>query len=165
MPWAKTPSPTLSSAERAAEPPPGSAALSRAESLAMRFPISMGVLLLCAFFASQQAHADGDPARGEEIYRRCMACHSIEHDLVGPHHAGLFGRKAGSVPDFPYSQAMRNSGIVWGEATLDVFLKNPQARVPGSFMTFAGLPDDGERADVIAYLKEATAIPPQADKN
>ena len=131
----------------------------------MRFTIAMGVLLLGLLFAQQRAYADGDPARGAEIYRRCMACHSIEHDLVGPHHAGLFGRKAGSVPDFPYSPAMRNSGIVWNEATLDVFLKNPQARVPGSYMTFAGLPDDTERADVIAYLKRATAIPPQANKN
>jgi cytochrome c len=130
----------------------------------MRLPILFGVLLLFTLFAQHPADAGGDPARGEEIYRRCMACHSIEHDLVGPHHAGLFGRKAGSVPDFPYSEAMRNSGIVWGEATLDVFLKNPQARVPGSYMTFAGLPDDTERADVIAYLKKATVIP-QAGKN
>jgi cytochrome c len=130
----------------------------------MRFPLSTGILLLFALFTERPAQADGDPARGAEIYRRCMACHSIEHDLVGPHHAGLFGRKAGSVPDFPYSQAMRNSGIVWNEATLDVFLKNPQARVPGSFMTFAGLPGDTERADVIAYLKQATAISP-AGKN
>ena len=119
----------------------------------------VGVTLCFVLISIATARADGDPARGAEVYRRCMACHSIEHDLVGPHHAGLFGRKAGSVAGFNYSPAMRNSGITWNEQTLDVFLKNPQARVPGSYMTFAGLPDDTERADVIAYLKQATAIP------
>jgi cytochrome c len=125
----------------------------------MYFLTLVGAVLSFSLIVISSARADGDPARGAEIYRRCMACHSFEHDLVGPHHAGLFGRKAGSVEGFNYSPAMRNSGIVWNEATLDVFLTNPQARVPGSYMTFAGLPDDTERADVIAFLKQATAIP------
>ena len=125
----------------------------------MHFLAVLGLVLSLSLVAVSSARADGDLARGAEVYRRCMACHSIDHDLVGPHHAGLFGRKAGSVEGFNYSPAMRNSGIVWNEQTLDVFLKNPQARVPGSYMTFAGLPDDIERADVIAYLKAATAIP------
>ena len=71
----------------------------------------------------------------------------------------LFGRRAGSVQGFAYSDAMRNSGIVWSETTLDQFLTNPQAYVPGTRMTFTGLPDAQERADVIAYLKEATKVP------
>jgi len=117
------------------------------------------LLLLAGLFWANNAFADGDAARGELIYQRCQLCHSIRTDDVGPHHAGLFGRHAGSVPDFPYSDAMRNSGIVWSEATLDQFLTNPQAYVPGTRMTFAGLPDAQERADVIAYLKEATKLP------
>ena len=130
----------------------------------MYFLATLGLVLSLSLVAMGSARADGDPARGAEVYRRCMACHSIDHDLVGPRHAGLFGRKAGSVAGFNYSPAMRNSGIVWDATTLDVFLRNPQARVPGSYMTFAGLPDDQERADVIAYLKQATAIPAAANK-
>lgn len=63
--------------------------------------------------------ADGDPARGEQIYHRCQGCHSIDANRVGPRHAGLFGRRAGSLDDYSYSDAMRDSGIVWNEATLD----------------------------------------------
>jgi len=78
---------------------------------------------------------------------------------VGPRHAGLFGRHAGRVPGFAYSDAMRKSQIIWSEATLDAFLTNPQSYVPGTRMTFTGLPDPQERADVIAYLKIATKLP------
>ena len=123
----------------------------------MRFTTLLGVLLLCALFTQQSAQAGGDPARGEEIYRRCMACHSIEHDLVGPHHAGLFGRKAGSLPGYDYSPAMRAAGWIWDAATLDRFLANPRGVVPGTKMGFAGVQDPDERADLIAYLQRATA--------
>jgi len=98
----------------------------------------------------------GDPGRGEQIYHRCQGCHSIDRNRVGPMHKGLFGRKAGSVPGFDYSQAMKESGIVWSEQTLDLFLQGPRKMVPGTKMTFAGVPDAQERADLIAYLKEAT---------
>lgn len=98
----------------------------------------------------------GDPGRGALIYERCMGCHSIDYDRVGPHHRGLFGRPAGSVAGFDYSDAMKRSGIVWSEATLDKFLASPRGFVPGTRMGFAGIPDDQERADVIAYLKDAT---------
>lgn len=114
--------------------------------------------LVVSILPALAARAGGDPVHGAEIYQRCQACHSIEHDLVGPRHAGLFGRNAGSVPGFPYSEAMRNSGITWSETTLNAFLSGPQAYVPGTFMTFTGLPDPRERADVIAYLKEATKL-------
>jgi len=115
-------------------------------------------LVLVASFAGGSTHAAGDPKRGAEIYQRCQLCHSITTDDTGPHHAGLFGRHAGSVPGFPYSEAMRKSGIVWSETTLDQFLANPQAYVPGTRMTFTGLPDPQDRADVIAYLKIATKV-------
>jgi cytochrome c len=116
---------------------------------------ALSVLAASAFFAAA-AHAAGDPVHGAEIYQRCQLCHSIEHDLVGPRHLGLLGRKAGSIPGFPYSDGMRQSGITWSETTLNQFLSGPQAYVPGTRMTFTGLPDAQDRADVIAFLKEAT---------
>jgi cytochrome c len=99
----------------------------------------------------------GDPRRGEEIYARCGACHALETDRTGPHHCGLFGRRAGSVPGFSYSPAMKRSGIVWDAATLDRFLANPMRFVPGTSMTYSGIDDARERADLIAYLAAATA--------
>jgi cytochrome c len=100
--------------------------------------------------------AEGDPTRGEQIYRRCQGCHSIDANRVGPRHAGLFGRRAGSLDDYTYSDAMRASGIVWDETTLDQFLTAPRKFVPGTKMPFAGIADAQERADLIAYLKKAT---------
>lgn len=102
----------------------------------------------------------GDAARGQAIYERCLACHALAHDRTGPRHCGLFGRRAGSVPGFAYSDAMRRSGIVWDEQTLDLFLKNPLAAVPGTSMGYAGVADPQERADLIAYLKQAPACAP-----
>lgn len=101
----------------------------------------------------------GDAAHGEEIYQRCIACHALDRDRTGPKHCGLFGRRAGSVPDFPYSQAMRSSGIVWDAASLDRFLESPLKAVPGTRMGYAGVKDAKERADLIAYLRSATAAP------
>jgi cytochrome c len=103
--------------------------------------------------------APGDPARGEKIYSRCFACHAIDRDRTGPRHAGLFGRTAGSVPGFPYSPAMKKAGangLVWNDETLDKFLQNPTKFVPGTRMGYAGVKDDQERADLLAYLKQAT---------
>jgi cytochrome c len=100
--------------------------------------------------------AAGDPAEGEALYARCQGCHSIERNRIGPMHRGLFGRAAGSVDGFNYSKAMKESGIVWDEATLDDFLAHPRETVPGTRMTYAGIADAQERADLIAWLKQAT---------
>jgi len=121
-----------------------------------RFIAAAGVLAISTLVASVAHAATGDPVHGAQIYQRCQLCHSIEHDLVGPRHLGLFGRQAGSIAGFSYSTAMRNSGITWSETTLNQFLSGPQAYVPGTRMTFTGLPNEQDRADVIAYLKEAT---------
>ena len=95
----------------------------------------------------------GDPGRGAALYeRRCSGCHSLDADRVGPRHRGVFGRAAGSLPDFAYSAALRRSGIVWDETTLDRWLANPQSLVPGQRMGFR-LNDAGERADIIVYLR------------
>ena len=103
------------------------------------------------------AFADVDPKQGEAIYSRCMACHAFEYNRTGPKHCGLFGRRAGSVPGFEYSEAMRRSGIVWNERTLDRFLAAPTKVVPGTTMTYAGVPDPKERAALIQYLKQEGA--------
>ena len=105
--------------------------------------------------AKSGAFARGDPANGERIYGRCLACHALQYDRTGPRHCGLFGRKAGSVPGFDYSEAMKRSGIVWNAATLDRFLANPLGAVPGTTMGYAGIADARERADLIAYLGQA----------
>ena len=101
--------------------------------------------------------AQPDLARGEQVYGRCLACHAIEQHRTGPAHCGLFGRLAGSAKGFAfYSDAMKRSGIVWGDATLDRFLADPMAALPGTSMTYLGVTDAAERRDLVAWLKRAT---------
>lgn len=117
---------------------------------------SLRLALLLTVAVGSPAFAAGDSQHGKEVYERCMGCHAIGREVVGPDHAGLYGRKAGSLPDYDYSPAMRAFGQVWDDATLDRFLTNPRGVVPGTKMGFAGIPDAQDRADLIAYLKEAT---------
>jgi cytochrome c len=119
------------------------------------------IVAAVCLFASNAFALDGDPARGEQLYSRCQGCHSIDVDRVGPRHAGLLGRKAGSLSDYNYSAAMRSAGVVWDERTLDRFLAAPRTFIPGTRMPFAGIADAQERADLIAWLKQATADPSQ----
>ncbi len=107
--------------------------------------------------AGAAPQAPGNAAAGAEIYGRCMACHAPAYDRTGPRHCGLFGRKAGSVPGFAYSDAMKRADIVWSEKTLDAFLANPLKTVPGTAMGYAGVADPKERRDLIAYLKKISA--------
>jgi cytochrome c len=113
-----------------------------------------------ACFVAGHATAAVDQAalqRGQQIYARCAACHAVEGNRTGPQHCGLFGRRAGTAPGFlDYSPALRNSKIVWDAKTLDVFLKDPMNAVPGTAMGYAGVKDPKERADLIAWLQEAT---------
>lgn len=102
---------------------------------------------------------DGDPRHGAQIYQRCLACHSLEYNRSGPRHCGLFGREAGSLPGYVYSKAMKASGITWDTQELDRFLENPLKSLPGTKMAYAGVKDPQERADLIAYLKQATRDP------
>lgn len=110
------------------------------------------VTLAAAFAFSVGAAAAGDAKRGVELYARCAACHALAFDRVGPRHCGLIGRRAGSVQGFEYSPAMKNSGIVWNAKTLDRFIAEPLKALPGTTMTYAGIRDPAERADLIAYL-------------
>ena len=106
------------------------------------------------------AQAAPDSVRGEQVYARCLACHALAYDRVGPRHCGLLGRRAGSVPGFAYSVAMKKSGLIWDEKTLNRFLAKPLAVVPGTAMTYDGVPDARDRSDLIAYLKAANNAPP-----
>lgn len=93
----------------------------------------------------------GDPERGKTLYGGCMGCHSLDENDVGPKHRGVVGRKAGTVPDYAYSNALKTSGIVWDPGHLDRWLANPQKLVPGAKM-FYSVSDAQSRADLIAYL-------------
>ena len=106
--------------------------------------------------AAGAAQAQGDAARGEKLFEQCHACHSIERGAneVGPTLFGMFDRKAGELDDFRYSPALKRSGITWTAQTLDEFVADPQKKVPGNRMPYAGMSDARERADLIAYLQK-----------
>ena len=119
--------------------------------------------LVCALVATASiatatlALADGtvhaDAAHGKTLYQGCQACHSIDDNDLGPRHRGVVGRRAGSIQDYAYSEALKISGLTWDEATLDRWLTNPSALVPGTKMFFR-IDDAQARADIIAYLKQ-----------
>lgn len=94
---------------------------------------------------------DGPPI----AFAQCKACHALEpgKNGIGPSLAGVFGAEAGHVGDYAYSKAMRDSGLVWDAVTLDAYLKNPRAAVPGTKMSYAGLRDDAKRAELIAWME------------
>ncbi len=103
--------------------------------------------------ASNSVFAAGDSGRGEALYQGCMDCHSIDKNDVGPMHRGVVGRKAGSIADYDYSPALKNSNIVWTEANLDKWLTNPQGLVAGTKM-FYQVNSAKDRADIIEFLKQ-----------
>ena len=118
--------------------------------------IAASVIALSSFDARSE---EGDAAAGATVFKKCATCHIVESDKnkVGPSLNGLFGRKAGTHPDFAYSAAMKaagDSGVVWDETALRDYLHNPKAKVKGTKMAFAGLKDDQEITDLIAYLKQ-----------
>jgi cytochrome c len=102
------------------------------------------------------ASAAGDAGRGKLVFTsRCALCHAAVSggpNKIGPNLFGIFGRKAATVPAYSYSPAMRNSGIVWTDAALRAYLKNPPRAVPGGKMAFAGLADQAAMDDLMAYL-------------
>jgi cytochrome c len=115
--------------------------------------VSVAALAQSAPTAATPPALHGDPARGMALYQTCAACHSLDENDVGPRHRGVVGRRAGSLADYTYSAALKQSGLAWDEATLDRWLANPSALVPGTKMFFK-LDDAQARADVIAYLKQ-----------
>lgn len=112
-------------------------------------------LLLTVGFAS--AAAAQDAAAGEKVFAQCRACHQVGEkakNVVGPVLNGLFGRKAGTIEGYNYTEANKNSGIVWDDATFSEYIKNPRARIPGTKMIYAGLKDEKRIADLIAFLRQ-----------
>ena len=93
-----------------------------------------------------------DPEAGRASYTRCEGCHSPSYNRTGPLHCGLLGRAAAGVEDYDYSAAMRDSKLVWNVETLDRFLASPLTMMPGTTMGFAGIPDEIERRNLIAWL-------------
>lgn len=120
------------------------------------------VTLAVVLLMTGTARSAGDPERGGVLFRECMACHSLEpnRNMTGPSLHGVWDRKAGSLDSFDrYSPALKSFGIKWDEESLDEWLKAPQTLVPGNRMTFPGIPSAKDRADVIAFLKVASAGP------
>lgn len=118
------------------------------------------VVVLTTLSLAAPAFGAGDPARGAQVFRACAACHSLEPGvhLTGPSLADLFGHRAGTTEGFlRYSEALRNADVTWNEKTLDAWIAKPQKLIPGNFMTFSGINDTQQRADLIAFLKAANA--------
>src|SRR5882724_1311338 len=119
---------------------------------------AIAALATIAFLSPASAQL-GDAARGRQGFRACAPCHSLEADrnMTGPSLANLWGRKAGSLPSFErYSDALKSSGIIWDDRALDGWLTDPKAMVPDNDMPFEGIKDARARADLLAFLKEAT---------
>jgi cytochrome c len=118
--------------------------------------LALGVLAAASAIGAASAQSTGDADAGKMVFGKCSACHAVgphAENKAGPVLNGIIGQKAGEVPDYAFSDAMKNSGIVWDDTTLATFLKSPRKAVPGTKMTFAGLPKPQDIANVIAYLK------------
>lgn len=123
-------------------------------------PSACGLLAVCLAASTAGAAGEGatsapataSVARGQALYEaRCMGCHSVDTHRIGPLHHQVLGRHAGSAPGFDYTPALRNSRITWSARTLDAWLRNPEALVPGQAMNFR-VDDAQDRRDLIAYL-------------
>jgi len=114
--------------------------------------IILAMLLVAAGFGQARAQ---DAAAGEKVFLLCKTCHQVgdsAKNAVGPVLNGLFGRKAGTVAGYSYTNSNKNSGITWDEATFSEYIKDPKAKVPGTKMAFAGVKDEQKIKDLIAYL-------------
>jgi cytochrome c len=111
-------------------------------------------------FAMLQKAAAQDVEKGQRSFNKCLPCHAVglgAENKVGPELNGLDGRRAGTVASFNYSEANKNSGIVWDEATFKDYIRSPQAKIPGTKMAFAGITNPQEIEDLWAYLKQFDA--------
>jgi cytochrome c len=115
--------------------------------------LQAAIVSLPVVAASLPAQGAGDAARGATVYESlCSGCHALDENRVGPAHRGVFGRKAGSAPDYGYSSSLASSTVVWSEETLDRWLTNPEKFIPGQKMSVS-VAKEADRRDLIAYLK------------
>lgn len=126
----------------------------------MRSAFKLAIATVALVSVAGMANAEGDPAAGEKVFKKCKACHKVGEGAkkgVGPALNGIIGAKAGSQEGYRYSKAMvkkGEEGLTWTDENLDAYLKKPRELVPGGKMAFPGLKKDSDRADVIAYLKQ-----------
>lgn len=122
--------------------------------------IVVGMAATAGTAAAQSLAQAGEASRGQRVFNtQCRACHTLEKDgasTAGPNLHGVFGRKAGTGGGYDSSDAMKKSDIVWDEATLAEYSRDPKGKVPGTKMLFNGVKNAGQLADLVAYLKEAT---------
>ena len=116
------------------------------------FLIIMGIITFILIFSIANA---ADPVKGKKVFRKCVACHSLQEgkNKMGPPLNNLLGRKAGSVDGYKYSKAMKNSGVVWDEESLDKFLIKPRKFIPKTKMSFRGIKKKSLRDDLISFFK------------
>ncbi len=120
-------------------------------------PLIVGIVVLAASAGTAAAQNVAD---GERDFAVCRPCHQVggnAENMLGPELNGLDGRKAGSLADYPYSEAMKNSGITWNAAAFKPYIHDPQAVVKGTKMPFAGIKDDKKVADLWAYISQFDA--------
>jgi cytochrome c len=119
--------------------------------------LTLSALVIIASSASASATLAQDTAAGKTSFNKCLACHAVgdgAKNKVGPQLNGLDGRKAGTAPDYSYSEANKNSGITWNEAIFKEYIKDPKAKIPGTKMVFAGIKTDTEINDLWAFLAQ-----------
>ena len=118
--------------------------------------LGLAALVLATPLLAQAQNAED----GKAVFNKCRACHQVgpgAKNLVGPELNGLIGRKAGSVAGFNYSEANKNSGLTWDEATFREYIKNPRAKIPNTKMVFPGLSDEKDINDLLAFLQQYSA--------
>ena len=115
----------------------------------------MRLFIAALVLAAGTAHA-ADAARGKTLYEsRCIGCHSIDANRVGPAHRGVLGRKAGTAKDYDYSPALRAAAVVWDARSLERWLADPEKLIPGQRMGYS-VPEAADRADLVEYLRVAS---------
>jgi cytochrome c len=117
---------------------------------------SLAALLTFASCAQVSTLAEGDPARGQQLFEsRCTGCHAMNVNRGGPKLQGVYGRTSGTAESFVYSAAIRKAAIVWDEKSLNKWLTDPDEFIPGNAMDFS-IPKEQERKDLISYLKKSS---------